>query len=1004
MAYPLMMPESAHKDAVISRVRFSTLLVATIVLLVAGAVAVNLIVLNQYFIKSVQTEFYDKLRARKGQVNILLESRIARVQRSLQDLVKNNAVRVTLMLKDDEQLQEKVLAAFPPVNGVYYFIESRAHRSNILPNYPDLPGPLVEEIFNRRPAGELVRFHDTSKLVWLFSTPIFHQNRSMGTAFVLYDLLQDRALLQTINRTVDGDIGFLDSGRIVLPFSERDAVPAASKLTDGIFTTHEFVALDNDLTLSALAPYKSLYILHSLAGLNAEIQKIAFYMGLVAVLALSASIFISVYLGKRLMKPLEALSDKAARISQGEKDVRFEGRGGFREFAQLSKAFDFMMTHLREAEEKSRYRELLEKVDDAVYLLDDEGRFLEANAALYHRLGYHADDFFNLRLKDILPAEDARAITGLLDDEPAADLPRHLVFETCHIGRDGEKIPVEVRSQSIEYMGKAAVLNVARDISQRVEMESALRESEERHRSVVENSSDGIMILDRDGRIIYANDLLAAIFGHPLRIMEGSRLEQYLDFESAACLMGDSSSAACDPEDQKMKEVFQIIRRDGEKRQVKIRTNHFIDSSGSRKTVAQVFDITDQLRMEEEKRQLEEQFLHAQKLEAIGTLAGGIAHDFNNLLMGIQGRISMMRLQMDKNDPNIKDVDAIDHTVSSAANLTRQLLGFARKGRYEKKPASINDLIEKSTRMFIRTRKEIQLQTFLQSDVHKVEIDPGQIEQVLINIYVNAWQAMPDGGKLIIETGNVNLDQEFCTPYDVEAGPYVKIVLTDTGIGMNPKTIQRIFEPFFTTKGVGKGTGLGLASAYGIIRNHKGIIQVESEVGQGTSFMIYLPACQSAPIEQPVEMEGMIEGRGTVLIVDDESESLQAEEAMLQRLGYDVLRAGSGPEAIQIFKKHRDRIDLVTLDLIMPGMGGRETFEKLRGIDPAVKVLFISGYGINHDIEEIAQDDLSGFLEKPFNIVKLSQKVIDFIPKSEKARGASQTSGKLIKLERFGKG
>jgi PAS domain S-box-containing protein len=1004
MAYALMMTASAKKAAATPRVRFSTLLLTTMVLLVAGTVAVNLIALHQYFIKSVQTEFYDKLRAQKGQVNILLESRIAGVQRSMQDLVENNAVRVTLMLKDDKQLQEKVLAAFPPSNGVYCFIESRANRSVILPNYPDLPGALIKAVLNQRPLGELVRFHDTSKLVWLFSTPILHQNRSMGTAFVLYDFLQDNPLQQTISLTVDGDIGFLDSGRLVLPFSGRDIAPAAEKLTDMLSSPLEFVALDDDLTLSALTPYKNLYILYPLADLNAEIQKVALYMGLAAVLALTVSIFISAYLGKRLMKPLKAISDKAARISKGEREVRFEASGGFREFAQLSEAFDFMMTHLREAEEKSRYRELLEKVDDAVYLLDGSGSFLEANTAVYHRLGYHSDDFFHLKLKDILPVEDARTITGLLGDGPSADRPRHLVFETRHIRRDGEKIPVEIRSQCIEYMGTAAVLNVARDISLRVEMESALRESEERYRSVVENSSDGIMIIDRDGRIIYANELLAAIFGHPLRVMEGSRLEQYLDLNSAAGFMGDPSTAACAPGNQRMEGVFQIIRRDGEKRQVKVRTNHFIDSSGSRKTVAQVFDITDQLRMEEEKRQLEEQFLHAQKLEAVGTLAGGIAHDFNNLLMGIQGRLSVMRLQMDATDPNMKNIEAIDQTVSSAANLTRQLLGFARKGRCEITPASVNDLIEKSTRMFIRTRKEIQLQTFLQPDIHKVEIDPGQIEQVLINMYVNAWQAMPDGGKLIIETSEVNLDQEFCTPHNVEPGPYVKIVLTDTGIGMSPKIIQRIFEPFFTTKDVGKGTGLGLASAYGIIRNHKGMIQVESEPGQGTSFMIYLPACQSASLAHPVAMEEMIEGRGTILIVDDEIESLQAEESMLQRLGYDVLKAGSGPEAIRIFKNHRERIDLVTLDMIMPGMGGKETFEKLRRIDPAVKILFISGYGINHDIEEIAQDELSGFLEKPFGIVKLSQKVIDFMQPSEKARDDASGRGNLIKLERFGKG
>lgn len=816
----MTMSETNKKTPLSARIRFSTLLMTTIVLLVTAAVAVNLFALNQYFVKSVQTEFFDKLRAQKGQVNILLESRIAEVRNSLENLVENNAVRVTLMLNAEEQLEEKILEAYPATGGINLFVEIMSADRIIPQSYPGFSSVLIENIIRRRPKGELILVDPEPKLVWLFSVPILHKEKRMGTAYALYDFLKDKTLLETINNKVDGDICLLSSDMLISPLTGI-SMPMAPRLKNlDILKSAEFISLNNNLSLSPLAQYKNLYILYSLEKLNAETQKVGLFMGLVAFLAMGISISIAVYLGKKLMEPLKTLTRKAVQVSRGEKDVRFDNSEGLWEFNQLSQAFQFMITHLQEAEEKSRYKELLEKVDDAVYLLDSHGNILEANAAAYSQLGYRADEFFMLDLGSILPEQDAQNIIQQLGEDRSSSNTGHVALQTEHICRDGKRIPVEIHSQSTEYTGMPVILNVARDVSRRVEMESALRESEERYRSVVENSSDGIMIIGEGSRIIYANALLAQIFGHPRHIIEGSRLEPYLDFDSVACLMDDKTSAESGQVSEAPDNVYQIVRRDGEQRHVKIRTNQFTDTSGNRKTVAQVFDITDRLRMEEEKKQLEDQFLHAQKLEAIGTLAGGIAHDFNNLLMGIQGRLSMMRMKMQKDDPNTDNIGAIESIVVSAANLTRQLLGFARKGQYEIKPVSINDLIEKSTRMFIRTRKEIHLQTYLQTYINKVDVDPGQIEQVLINMYVNAWQAMPDGGNLIIETKNVSLDQEFCLPHEAEAGEYVKIVVTDTGTGMDSSTIKRIFEPFFTTKGIGKGTGLGLASAYGIVSNH----------------------------------------------------------------------------------------------------------------------------------------------------------------------------------------
>ena len=378
-------------------------------------------------------------------------------------------------------------------------------------------------------------------------------------------------------------------------------------------------------------------------------------------------------------------------------------------------------------------------------------------------------------------------------------------------------------------------------------------------------------------------------------------------------------------------------------------------------------------------KKLEEQLLHAQKMEAIGTLAGGVAHDFNNLLMGILGYTSLMLMKTEKTHPFYEKLKTIERQVESGAELTRQLLGFARGGKYEVKPVNVNDLIIKTSDIFGRTKKEITIHRKLQEDLHTIEADRGQIEQVLFNLYVNAWQAMPSGGRLYLETRNVILDEQECRTYNVKPGPYVKIAVTDTGVGMDAETQKRIFEPFFSTKGIGKGTGLGLASAYGIIRNHGGIINVYSEKGHGTTFTLYLPA-SGAKAAEPKPAEGsLLTGDETILIVDDEPKNILAVKELLEELGYKILTAQSGKKAIELYREHPGEIQLVILDMIMPEMNGKETLVKLMEIDKKVRVLLSSGYSINGEAEEILDMGCKGFIQKPFRIEELSRKIRDVL-------------------------
>ncbi len=386
-------------------------------------------------------------------------------------------------------------------------------------------------------------------------------------------------------------------------------------------------------------------------------------------------------------------------------------------------------------------------------------------------------------------------------------------------------------------------------------------------------------------------------------------------------------------------------------------------------------EIEERKRAELQRIELENKLQQVQKLEAMGTLAGGIAHDFNNLLMGIQGYTSLILLDLDSSNRYYEKLKSIEEYVVRGAELTRQLLGFARGGKYEVRPANLNEVAQKSSQMFGRTQKEITIHTNFQEGIWTVEVDQGQLEQVLLNLYVNASQAMPGGGHLYIETQNVMLNYMDVEPYQNKPGKYVKLSVRDTGLGMDEKTKERIFDPFFTTKEMGRGTGLGLASAYGIIKSHGGIINANSIKGEGSTFNIYLPASEKRIEQEKRVSDVIINGTGRVLLIDDEEMIINVADDMLHRLGYEVMVARTGKEAVEIFKANRNNIDVVILDMIMPDMGGRETFDALKEIRPDIKVLLSSGYSIAGEASKILDRGCDGFIQKPFNMKQISHKI-----------------------------
>jgi signal transduction histidine kinase/ActR/RegA family two-component response regulator len=413
----------------------------------------------------------------------------------------------------------------------------------------------------------------------------------------------------------------------------------------------------------------------------------------------------------------------------------------------------------------------------------------------------------------------------------------------------------------------------------------------------------------------------------------------------------------------------QRYTKDGRLLDVSISASRYLDHAGGAAGILLIFrDISDAKRYQWHMEQ-------AQRMESLGTLAGGVAHDFNNLLMGIQGRLSLLMLNKDDSDSEFKHLKEIEDYIIRAAALTQQMLGIARSGKYEVKPTDIKNLVKTQNRMFGRTRKEITIHEEFDENLFTAEVDQRQIDQVLLNMYVNASHAMPDGGDLYVRASNEILGKEMTGPHNAEPGKYLKISITDTGSGMDRAILKRIFEPFFSTKERGRGTGLGLASAYGIIKNHDGWITVYSEKGKGTTFNIFLPASAEDAEEEHMINTEILEGTGTILLVDDEEMILSVADEMIQVLGYHVITAKDGQEALDTYREKKDQIDMVILDLIMPGMSGGETFDQLKSLNPGVKVLLSSGYSIDGQASTILKRGCRGFIQKPFSLQELSQKI-----------------------------
>jgi PAS domain S-box-containing protein len=650
----------------------------------------------------------------------------------------------------------------------------------------------------------------------------------------------------------------------------------------------------------------------------------------------------------------------------------------------------------------------MNSMTDFFVVTDKSEKLIYVNKSMSKKLGYSEEEMIGMHISRIISEE---SMVNFVAEVKELVEKGELNIEATWLTKDGKKIHGEISANAIydsdgNYTGSRGVfrniterkraeeaLQEARDqLERRVEertaqlvkaneklkdeieerklAEEGLRESEKHYRETVDAMKDWILVVDTDLRIVQFNEafmqvskelgLTTDVIGRtPMEIfpfLPDTVLDEYRwVFENKAVLI--------------TQETTKVAGREfiTESRKIPLLENGRIV-----RVVSVIRDIT-------ESKHLESQLQQSQKLEAIGTLAGGIAHDFNNLIMGIQGNVSLMLYDKDDRHPDYERLRSIEKQVQSGARLTSHLLGYARGGRYEIKPVDLNQLVEETVQTFGRTKKAITIHRELAEGLFAIEADPGQIEQVLWNIYVNAADAMPRGGDLFLKTMSVAHEDIKGKLYEPKPGNYVLLIVTDTGMGMDRKTMERIFDPFFTTKEMGRGTGLGLASAYGILKAHGGYVDVDSKKGEGSTFNIYLPASEKRVQETVDTTERSMEGTGTVLLVDDEEVILKVGQDLLETMGYQVLLARDGKEAVEVYKKNYDIVDIVVLDMVMPTMGGGDAYDRIKELNQNIKVLLSSGFSIDGEATEILDRGCNGFIQKPFTMQALSRKIGDIL-------------------------
>ncbi|MDE3127143.1 MAG: PAS domain S-box protein, partial [Gemmatimonadota bacterium] len=683
----------------------------------------------------------------------------------------------------------------------------------------------------------------------------------------------------------------------------------------------------------------------------------------------------ALWLGRRLVGRLGALTASAGAMAGGAPPSG-RRRGGD-EIKQLTATFDAMAARVRDAiaaagTSEAQYRKLFESIPLPTYVVDIETmRFLAVNEAAIAHYGYTREEFLAMTARDIRPPDEVPRVEAEVRSLGPVPQPRGT---WRHTRKDGTWLEVEVTGHEIEFDGRRAALAVINDVTERNRQQAAVRQSEERYRALIREAPYGIAMSTLSGVFIDANPALVRILGYDTAgDLVGTPVHDvYADPDSRRAVAAELREVG-----SAHREALQWRRRDGGLVTARLTARVVPGRDDAEPYVEAIIeDVTDRVR-------LEEQFQQAQRMEAIGRLAGGIAHDFNNLLTVIMTTTELLMSWQPGDPPPTGELDEVYRAARRGADLTRQLLAFGRRQVLAMRPLSVGALVLDMEGMLRRLLGEdVQLRVVASAEPDIVRADQSQLEQVLMNLVVNARDAMPEGGQIVVETGPVELAQGEMAGHPAMApGAYVRIAVSDTGTGIPPDAMEHLFEPFFTTKPKDKGTGLGLATVYGIVKQLGGYVWPYSEPGQGTTFKIFLPRVDDAAPAAHAEPARREDQRGhqTILVAEDESAIRALLERVLRSRGYDVIAAASGEDALRAVADRRGPIHLLVSDVVMPGMSGPQLAARLAELHPEAVPLFLSGYTDEAVLRLGVAAGRVAFLQKPFTHEEFLVKVRELL-------------------------
>ncbi len=769
-----------------------------------------------------------------------------------------------------------------------------------------------------------------------------------------------------------------DAGQIETP---RDLATAPLVLDDRIVIWHPIIEG------KVYGWVRVDYSLQTLEDLKRGIWRDTLRAG---VLVVAASIALILFLLRRYLRAIQRITVFAKNLNErrGE-SLRINGTA--QEIEELAAALSETSRKLRDQDQslressedlerlRSRNLLILQSVGEGILGLDLEGRHIFANPAAVQLLGYDVAELIGRSCSTTWFRNKADGAPHDGGECPIADLfendAGHHADSDIFWRKDGTGFPVEYTTTPIREGDRitGAVITF-RDITTRKIAEDALRESEKKYRALFEESKDVILIGTLDGRILDVNHAGVELSGYASK-------EELLKANIVRDLYlnpGDQHVFRQAMERQGFIRDFEtrLRRKDGEVLTVLVTATAVVDEKGPADAFRGILrDVTAE-------RQLEQQLRHAQKMEAVGQLTGGIAHDFNNILTAIIGFGHLVLMKQKEDDPLRHFVEHILSAAERATHLTQSLLTFSRKQISNPKALDLNGIVQRVQKLLAKLAGEqVEISLFLSEAPLVVMADSGQVEQVLMNLAANARDAMPSGGRLVLESRRIELDSSFVQTHGYgKPGSYALLSLSDTGTGMDAQTAKRIFEPFYTTKEVGKGTGLGLSIVYGIMKQHNGYINVYSEPGHGTTFKIYFPLTAAAALEQKTqELVPYRGGSETLLLAEDDPEVRRLTKAVLTEFGYQIIEATDGDEAVRLFEERKDSIDMLILDVIMPKRNGREVYDAVRTLKPGVKVLFMSGYTANIITQRGILEEGMQFLPKPAAPTELLKRVREIL-------------------------